>query len=207
MEALSDGVFGFAMTLLVASIAVRPPGTPLEQFFRAWPAYLTYVISFLTVGAAWIAHVGLTDTLAHTDSIFLRLNLLALLVVVFLPFPTRLIADAPHTASGERVAVAVYGLTLLTIHLMGFALNTYVRAEHVDTEHVDIGDADDDAAGAGQRRRLIVVAGYVGSILIGLAFPAVAVVLYFGIAVFLMVPFRQVGRVLFHGNSRPPIHG
>ncbi len=43
MVALSDGVFGFAMTLLVVDIAVRPPGTPLEQFLHAWPAYVAYV--------------------------------------------------------------------------------------------------------------------------------------------------------------------
>ena len=52
MEAFSDGVFSIAATLLVLDIALRPPGTPLEQVLHAWPAYLGYVISCSTCGRA-----------------------------------------------------------------------------------------------------------------------------------------------------------
>ena len=118
MEAFSDGVFGFAATLLVVDLALRPGRTALEQVLHAWPSFVAYVISFLTIGTAWIAHTGLTDRLARTDPLFLRLNLLLLLVVAFLPFPTRLMADALHDANGERVYVTMYGLTLLAIRLL-----------------------------------------------------------------------------------------
>src|SRR5215813_3722432 len=64
MEAFSDAVFAIAITLLVLDIAVHPPGTPLEQVLHAWPAYVAYAVSFLTIGAAWLAHDGLTDRLA-----------------------------------------------------------------------------------------------------------------------------------------------
>jgi Predicted integral membrane protein len=119
MEAFSDGVFAIAITLLVLDVAVHPPGTPLEQVLHAWPAYVAYVVSFLTIGAAWLAHTALTDRLAQSDSIFLRLNLLLLLVVASLPFPTRLVADALQHTDAERVAVTFYGLTLLAIRLPG----------------------------------------------------------------------------------------
>lgn len=190
MEGMSDGVFGFAMTLLVVDISVHPPGTPLQQLLRAWPSYLAYLVSFLTVGAAWIFHVELTDTLTRTDPIFLRINLLTLLVVVFLPFPTRLVADAPHSAAGERVAVTVYGLTLLAIRLMGLALRAYSQRENLRAPHTD------GAQPSTRRHPTVVVIGYVLAILIGLAYPIVAVNLYLAIAVFLIVPFRDVGRVL-----------
>ena len=121
MEAFSDGVFAIAITLLVLDVAVHPPGTPLQQVLHAWPAYVAYVVSFLTIGAAWLAHTTLTDRLAHSDSIFLRLNLLLLLVVAFLPFPTRLVADALQHTDAERVAVTFYGLTLLAIRVLGRA--------------------------------------------------------------------------------------
>src|SRR5262249_1984542 len=53
MEAYSDGVFSIASTLLVLDIALRPPGSPLEQLGHEWPGYLGYVVSFLTISAAW----------------------------------------------------------------------------------------------------------------------------------------------------------
>jgi uncharacterized membrane protein len=133
MEGFSDGVFGIAITLLVLDIALGPRGTPLHRLLAAWPAYLAYIISFLTIGAARLAHTALTDRLARADSLFLRLNLLVLLVVVFLPFPTHLIAEALalHDTSGERAYVTLYGLTLLAIRLLGSALDAYARHEHL----------------------------------------------------------------------------
>jgi Endosomal/lysosomal potassium channel TMEM175 len=105
MEGFSDGVFGVAITLLVVDLAVHPPGTALQQVLHAWPSYVAYIISFLTTGTAWLGHTALTDRLARTDPVFLRLNLLLLLVVVFLPFPTRLVAEALHDplASGRCI--------------------------------------------------------------------------------------------------------
>ena len=46
---------------------------------------------FLTIGATWLAHTALADRLARSDPIFMQLNLVLLLVVAFLPFPTRLV--------------------------------------------------------------------------------------------------------------------
>jgi uncharacterized membrane protein len=131
MEGFSDGVYGFAATLLVLDLALRPPGTPLQQVLHGWPGYLAYLVSFLTIGVSWLLHTALTDQLTGTDQLFLRLNLLLLLVVVFLPFPTGLIADHLHNTSGERVYVTMYGLTVLAISLLGRALDAYARHEHL----------------------------------------------------------------------------
>ena len=195
LEAFSDGVFAIASTLLILDVTVRPPGTPLQQVLNAWPTYLAYVVSFLTIGAAWIAHAALTDRLTRSDSVFLRLNLLLLLVVVFLPFPTRLLAEGLGEHDAERVAVTIYGLTLLAIRLCGAALDTYARREHLYAAH---GDEDDDTELRDSRRKSrIVVIGYLVAILTGLAWPAVAVVFYLSLAVFLVVPFRELTRLLF----------
>jgi Endosomal/lysosomal potassium channel TMEM175 len=75
LAAFSDGVFAIAATLLVLDIAVHPPGTPLQQVLHAWPAYLAYVVSFLTIGAAWLVHTALTGRLARSDPIFLQIKL------------------------------------------------------------------------------------------------------------------------------------
>jgi len=192
MEGFSDGVFGFAATLLVLDLALRPPGTPLEQLLRAWPGYLAYIVSFLTIGGTWLLHTALTDQLETADSLFLRLNLLLLLVVVFLPFPTGLVADhLSHDVSGERVFVTLFGLTLLAIRLMGSALTAYARHEHLYAPS----DEGEDLHGTRKQLRPVVI-GYVTATLIGLVLPVLAVALYFGIAVYLVVPFREVARVL-----------
>ena len=141
LEAFSDGVFSIAATLLVLDIALHPPGTPLEQALHAWPAYLGYLVSFLTIGAAWLGHSALTDRLGRADSLLLRINLLLLLVVAFLPFPTKLVAEGLHGLEGERVYITMYGLTLLAIRLLGFALDEYARRERLyarggDTEEL-----------------------------------------------------------------------
>ena len=198
MEGFSDGVFGFAATLLVLDIALRPPGTPLQQVLHAWPAYLAYLVSFLTIGVSWLLHTALTDQLAGVDQLFLRLNLLVLLVVVFLPFPTGLVADALRhdDISGERVYVTLYGLTLLAISLLGSALDAYARYQHLYSPA-----KEGEELHRTQRKSLHAVIGYVIAILIGLLLPVAAVALYFGLAVYLVVPFREAARVLRRQHS------
>jgi TMEM175 potassium channel family protein len=195
LEAFSDGVFAIAITLLVLEIALRPPGSPLEQVLHAWPSYLAYVVSFLTIGAAWLGHNEMTDRLERADQILLRINLLLLLVVVFLPFPTRLVAESLHDIRGERVFVIMYGLTLLGIRIFGFALDEYSRREHLDSPE---GEMQEWRA---EPKLLSVIVGYVIALVIGLVFPGLAVAAYFAIAVYLVVPFREVTRLLFPGSQ------
>lgn len=195
MEAFSDGVFSIAATLLVLDITLHPPGTPLEQVLHAWPAYLGYAVSFLTIGAAWLAHDSMTDRLTRADLVLLRINLSLLLVIAFLPFPTRLVAEALHDTEGQRVFVTLYGLTLLTIRLLLFALDAYARRERLYSH-----DQADEEEQTERRELWPVMAGYVIAIVIGLALPTVAVALYFALAMFLVVPFREV-RGLFAKRS------
>ena len=60
MEGFSDGVFGFAATLLVLDIKLGPGVTPLQQVLHAWPGYLAYVVSFLTTCSSWCRSGRLT---------------------------------------------------------------------------------------------------------------------------------------------------
>jgi uncharacterized membrane protein len=191
LEAFSDGVFAIAITLLVLELTVHPPGSPLELLAHEWPSYFAYVVSFLTIGAAWLGHNELTDRLTKADTILLRLNLLLLLAVTFLPFPTRLVAESLAGLHGERAYVTLYGLTLLMIRVFGFALDRYAGREHLYTT------AGETAERAEERRLLSVVLGYIVAIGVGMVFPGLAVAFYFGIAVYLVVPFREIGRLLF----------
>jgi uncharacterized membrane protein len=192
MEGFSDGVMAFAITLLVVDIALRPPGSPTQQFVHAWPSYLAYLVSFLTIGAAWLAHHGLTDELDRVDPIFLRLNLLFLLAIAVLPFPTRLMVEGlEKNADWQRVAAVVYGVTLLVIRLLLTALSTYARRGHL--RKPGVADPDLDEA---RKKFYYAIAGYLLAIVIGLVFPEFAIILYFAVAVFLFVPLRTVARAI-----------
>jgi len=196
MEGFSDGVFGFAMTLLVVGLGLGPGLTPLQRVLHAWPDYLAYLVSFLTIGVSWLLHTALTDHLAEVDQLFLRLNLLVLLVVVFLPFPTGLVAEYLHKPGDERVYVTLYGLTLLAISLLGSALDAYARYVHLYSPA-----KEGEELHRTQRKFLPAVIGYVIAILTGLLLPVAAVALYFGLAVYLVVPFREAARVLIRRHS------
>ena len=195
MEAFSDGVFAIAITLLVLDLTVSKGGSPLDQVLREWPSYVAYLVSFLTVGAAWLGHVALTDRLKRVDSIFLRLNLLLLMVVTLLPFPTRLVGDALRDTDAERVFVTIYGLTLLTIRLLVFALDAYASRERLYSGEGD--EQDEEELHRDRRKLLPVLIGYPIAIVIGLVVPVAAVCLYMALGVYLVVPFREVRHLLF----------
>src|SRR3954447_16101893 len=121
LEAFSDGVLAIAITLLVLEIKIEPSG--FDHLWRAlaheWPSYLAYVTSFLTIGAVWLAHHALFVRLRAIDAVLMRLNLLLLMAVSFLPFPTGLMAEALRESdSAERAAVVVYGVLAGTIELL-----------------------------------------------------------------------------------------
>jgi TMEM175 potassium channel family protein len=191
LEAFSDGVFAIAITLLVLDLAIPGSGPALDRVFDAWPFYLAYVVSFLTIGAAWLAHTWITDRLTNADLPLLRLNLLLLLVVALLPFPTRLVAEGLDDVSGERVFVTMSGIALLGIRVLLYALDAYAWRERL---YASVGSGEPDTV---RQSILPVVVVYTAAILIGLAVPAVAVGLYCAIAVVLVVPFGELRRLLF----------
>ena len=118
LAAFSDGVFAIAITLLILEIDV--PDSSFDNLWKGildqWPSYLAYVTSFLTIGATWLHHHLVFRQIAWANSALLRLNILLLMLVSFLPFPTKLMAKAlTQTDTAERVAVFFYGVVLLTI--------------------------------------------------------------------------------------------
>jgi uncharacterized membrane protein len=124
LEAFSDGVFAIAITLLVLELNV--PALEFRDLWHGiaeqWPSYLAYVTSFITIGALWMAHHGIFRRLAVADATVMRLNLLLLMFVSFLPFPTKLLAEALDRTAAERAAVIFYGLVLLAISVVMNAL-------------------------------------------------------------------------------------
>jgi uncharacterized membrane protein len=193
LEAFSDGVFAIAITLLVLELAVDPAaGDDLVNGILAqWPSYLAYVTSFLTIGAVWILHSAVTGSLRAADGTLFRLNLLVLLVVSFLPFPTRLVGESIESEDAERVASAFYGLTLLALSV---AFTLFVRYAAREPRLVKDHVPEADLAAAARRGPSLWF--YVIAIAVSIVLPVAAVALYLAIAVYLTVPAGAVRRIL-----------
>jgi TMEM175 potassium channel family protein len=115
LEAFSDGVLAIVITLLILEIKVPAghEGTLGSALAGQWPQYAAFLLSFLIVGIIWLNHHATINLLQRTDHTLQVLNLLLLLPVTVLPWPTALLAEYTHegTPGDQRVAVLVYGLT------------------------------------------------------------------------------------------------
>jgi uncharacterized membrane protein len=126
-EALSDSTFAVAMTLLVFDLRLPVPKIHTlgyDLWFNTWPHYLGYVISFMVIGMIWLSHHTVFRLVRGIDHRTMLLNLALLGVVVFIPFPTQILAVYIHGGSHAQVALAVafYGLTLALATFMLAAL-------------------------------------------------------------------------------------
>jgi uncharacterized membrane protein len=197
VEAFSDGVFAIAITLLVLDINVNASEFDhlAHALLQQWPAYLSYVTSFFTVGSVWIAHHNLFTRLKYVDAALLRLNILLLMAAAFLPFPTGVLAEA-LTASNraERTAIGFYGATVLVIELLLLAAVRHV-ASHPDLL-VEPSDAETmPVRRRHERRGWFRTLAYPAAIAFGIiAIPKVAAILYLVVA--------AEGVLLLGGGSR-----
>jgi len=127
LETFSDGVFAVAITLLVLGLHVSaPPGGLAHALGHDWPHYATYVVSFLTIGIIWMNHHAQFDRIEHADRTLMVLNLVLLMFVTLIPFPTGLLATYLHAGTDEHIAAAVYAATLLAMSIAFFS--TYLWA-------------------------------------------------------------------------------
>jgi TMEM175 potassium channel family protein len=199
VEAFSDGVLAIAITLLVLEIHV--PAADFDNLWRGianqWPSYLAFATSFLTIGAFWLLHHGVFRRLRYADARVMQLNLLLLMAITFLPFPTRLMAEAIHDRQAERAAVILYGLNLLTISVL-YALLWEAAVRGPDLLEPDVTPQQVAAF----RRVATPSAGFYVLVTAGaLLFPKVAV---FGLlAIAILVVLRVPGDQMPGGASKP----
>jgi uncharacterized membrane protein len=117
LEAFSDGVFAIAITLLILDVTVpHGSGSHLAHaLVQEWPSYLAYTASFLTIGVIWINHHAILSKVGHVDRSLVFVNIVFLLVVAFIPFPTRLLAEYIRDPNGASTAAVFYGLTFIML--------------------------------------------------------------------------------------------
>jgi uncharacterized membrane protein len=129
LEAFSDAVLAIAITLLVLEISVPESraGNLFEDLLDAWPSYVAFILSFVVIGIMWVSHHSMFERIARVDRGLLFMNLLLLLGIAFLPFPTALLASyAEEGGSNASVAAAVYSATMVAIGLAFTAMWMYL---------------------------------------------------------------------------------
>jgi uncharacterized membrane protein len=127
VEALSDGVFAIAMTILVLGLQVPESSTAPElraRLWALWPKLASYALSFVMLGVLWIGHHYQMHYIRRTNRALIWLNLVFLLAITFLPFSTAVLGNCYR----EPLAVAVYGGTVIVAG--AFLLLHWLYATH-----------------------------------------------------------------------------
>jgi uncharacterized membrane protein len=116
IEAFSDGMFAIAITLLILEVKVPVPaqGHLAQTLLGQWPSYLAFVLSFVYIGVMWMNHHRMFTHIRRSNDTLLVLNLLLLLGVTAVPFPTAVLAANLGTAD-QKTAAVVYNAVFIVI--------------------------------------------------------------------------------------------
>jgi uncharacterized membrane protein len=187
LEAFSDGVFAIAITLLIFNITA-PDNTEhlVASLLGLWPSYLAYVISFLLIGLLWANHHVMFEHIVKTDRTQMFVNTLLLMVVAFIPFTASVLASAFRNGTGESVAIALYGGTLVLGGLCFNGLWSHAyRAQLMD-------DSVTDARMRRMTRRILFgPIAYAAGGIVGYFLPVAGVVIFGVLILFYWLPIPQ----------------
>ena len=115
-EAFSDGVFAFAITLLVINLkdpSLASGANLFQGLLGEWPSFFALVTTFMTVLVMWIGHHNMFTYIRQADTRLMLLNGMLLLVVVLTPFATILISDNLLTNEAGQAASVYSSIFLL----------------------------------------------------------------------------------------------
>ncbi len=183
IEGLADGVFAFAMPLLI--LMISPPAIDaVEQLpgvlQASWAKYLSYVASFVMLGVYWINHRNQFHFVHRTDRPFLWINVLFLMSIALLPFSSGLLG----TYGEQPVVVAIYGLHMTFIWLLLYCNWRYATNDFHLVEH----NLDPVIIKLTSRRILTGPALFLPAVVLSFFSPACAIVIYLLIPVVYLVP-------------------
>ncbi len=185
LEALGDGIFSVAMTVLVIELALPVvKGNSWQEFYHAvretWTGFLCYMISFVVLGIMWFGHRMMFEYIARTNRYFIFLGVLFYMVVCLVPFSTRFLA---HDTL-KWYAILVYGLNLSFCNITLYAQWLYGinRASLMEKELP--GEVRKEA------KKLFILSPVVYSIAIALSFfwPIASIIIFVITPILYLIP-------------------
>ena len=133
IEAFSDGIFSIAATLLVLELKAPAVTQPFWQGIAAqWPGYASFLLSFLFIGIMWLNHHRLFSHMRRSSDVLMVANLLLLLGVVWIPYPTSLMAQAVFTGRLRDAAILYNGSYLVIAILFNLLFGVCVKGGLLD---------------------------------------------------------------------------
>jgi uncharacterized membrane protein len=150
LEAFSDGVFAVAITLLVLNIKIPEldaagkllDGELWPELAKQWPMLVAYVTSFATIGIMWLNHHRVFSHVKRTSTSLLLFNLLLLLIIVFIPVPTALLAEQLPFPDQHAAAVIYSGTNILMAIAFNLIWNHASRRGRLLDKNVDMRSVD-----------------------------------------------------------------
>lgn len=91
LEALSDGVFAFAATLMVVEVGAS---TEFLSFSEELPNFISFGASFFVMMALWKVHYNFFRRTSHVDNWIITFNMILLFTVLFYIFPVKSLLDS-----------------------------------------------------------------------------------------------------------------
>ncbi|HMA04324.1 MAG TPA: TMEM175 family protein [Methanomicrobiales archaeon] len=189
MENLTDGIFAFAMTLLVTTLdfpstdASLPPLTPQMLVATYFPDFLNFFIAFVVLAGFWMAHHALFRHIRFIDRPLLWMNVLSLLFVALLPFSTDLAGDYPEVP----LAAVVFEANLLAIGLFLSLIWNYATTDRRFVEK----DLDEGIVRVHARRGLVIPGVSALGILLALLGLHWTTLIYIATPLFFLVTGRE----------------
>ena len=186
LETFADGVFAIAATLLILNVDAQVgehSGAIGDRLLAIWPSNIAYAVSFVTIGIIWSNHHTVLAQLGRVNRAFLMQNVLLLMCVAFLPFPTRLVAEHVRDRHDLQPAALAYGATMTVMAVCYITLWLYASHGHRLLRE----DADPRTVSGITRSYLPGTPLYLTATLIAFASPIASVALFAGIALFYVV--------------------
>jgi len=117
LDALTDGLFGVAMTILVLDVRLpddfhpRDHGALFGALIALWPKFFPYALSFFVLGIRWLSSVQVKIKSELVSAEYARWWLLYLFLITCVPFATILVGRFPD----EAPAICFYAGTTALI--------------------------------------------------------------------------------------------
>lgn len=127
LDALSDGIFGVAMTLLVLDVRLPDDFHPSDSgelvggLVRLWPKFLPYLLSFSVLGLRWLANVEVRTRAEYVNREYVNWWLLYLMLITCVPLSTIVVGRFAHLApaiwlyAGHTLLIALVGMRMVAI--------------------------------------------------------------------------------------------